>query len=139
MKTWNDSETQMSQWTPRPPSDRLTRSIFGPPRAEATARPLSPPRLRWEEVALRQWAVGLASCLALLVAVQPGEGRSARARLADQGVFPLLSVLSNQQSAAYHSTHAHSEWNHCARPLLEWTNTSRSPSSMASFFGPKAN
>ncbi|KAF0178702.1 MAG: hypothetical protein FD161_1746 [Limisphaerales bacterium] len=105
----------------------------------AAAARMAALRPRWEEVALRQWAVGLAGCLALLVAVQPGEGRLARARLADQSVFPLLSVLSNQQSAAFHSTHAHSEWNHCARPLLEWTNTSRSPSSMASFFGPKAN
>jgi|GEM_PF-2458918 len=89
--------------------------------------------------AARQWAVGLAGCLALLVAGQPGEGVAARARLADQAVFPLLSALSNQQSAAYHSTHAHSEWNHCARPLLEWTNTSRSTSSMASFSPRSAN
>lgn len=95
--------------------------------------------MRWAELAVRQWAVGLAGCLALLVAVQPGESGSARARLGDPAVFPLLSVLSNQQSAAYHSTQAHSEWNHCARPLLEWTNTSGSPSSIPSFSARKAN
>lgn len=137
MKTSNDWEPRTEQWTPRPPSDRLTRAIFGLRGSEP--QPQSAVRLRWAELALRQWAVGLAGCLALLVAVQPGESGSTRARLADPAVFPLLSVLSNQQSAAYHSPQAHSEWNHWARPLLEWTNTSGSPSSIPSFSARKAN
>ena len=139
MKTSKDWETQMSHWIPRQPSDRLTRTIFGPSRSKANARPKLVDPLCWAELALRQWAVGLASCLALLVALHPGKGGAARVRLEDRSIFPLLSVLSNQQSAAYHSIHAHSEWNHCARVLLEWTNTLPSPSSMPSFSARKAN
>jgi hypothetical protein len=125
---------QMSQWTPRRPSDRLTRAIFKPPCPESDVREPG-----WAVLAAREWAAGLAGCLALLVAGLPGDGGTARGRLADQAAFPLLCALSNQQSAAYHSTRAHSEWNHCARPLLEWTNTSRSTSSMGSFSPRSAN
>lgn len=139
MKTSNDWENRMPTWTPRPPSERLVGSLFGSRPSEPAPEPAVLLRLRWAEATLRQLAVGLTCGVALLVMLHTGEGEAAPRHWVDPGPFILLSALSNQQSAAYHSPHVHSGWNHCDRPLLEWTNPLPIASTIPSFPGRKLN
>ena len=139
MRTPTELENRMQNWTPRRPSARLTRAIFGPPLSEDAAGQVAAFGRHWPVIALRQWAGSLAGGAALLVALSAGEVGPGRSRGPEATAFPLLSALSNQQAAAFHAPRRHSEWNHCARPLLEWTNTSRSPSSVPSFSARMAN
>ena len=129
MNELNPLETQLRSWTPRRPSQGLKTRLFGnPSRAEARSR-LAP-----------VWLAPATACLLLLFVTfnQTGGGLARVAVSSVQG--PMVAMtLSNVSLAAYLPGSFPYQQNVVPANTFEWTNTSRSLSSMASFPLSKTN
>lgn len=126
MSEWNPLETQLRSWTPRRPSQGLKARLFG-------RRPLPRAGARLS----LGWLAPATACLLLLFVTfnQTGGGLSVTS---PQG--PIVAMtLSNVSLAAYLPGSFPYERNALPADTFEWTNTSRSPSSIASFPLSKTN
>jgi hypothetical protein len=123
MKELNPLETQLRSWTPRRPSPKIERQLFG--------------RLRWRFTLPRLVTVGAptAACLLLTLAGWRHHGQPI---LPDDGspTAMIALSLSNQSYAAYLPGNCQSSANRL--DTFEWTNRGYSQSSVRSFTPPKA-
>ena len=118
----------MRSWTPRRPSARLKTNLF--------SRAASAPR---HPVMVWNWLAPATGCLLLLFLTfsQQSHGWPPLSA-SDPG--PIVAItLSNQSLAAYFPGSFPREQNSVPADTFEWTNVSRSPSSMASFPLSKTN
>ena len=128
MNEWNPLETQLRSWTPRRPSARLRAGVFS---HAATAS--SHPSMMWN------WLAPATGCL-LLLALTFGRPGNNWQRLAGPDAGPIVAItLSNQSLAAYFPGSFPREQNAVPADTFEWTNNSRSPSSIPSFPLSKTN
>ena len=129
MSELNPLETQLRSWTPRRPSPGLKARLFG-----GRQRPRTEARLSLG------WLAPVTACLLLLFVTfnQTGGGLAGVSATAGQG--PIVAMtLSNVSLAAYLPGSFPYERNALPADTFEWTNTSRSPSSIASFPLSKTN
>ena len=120
-------DNQLRSWTPRRPSARVERRLFGGRLAEAGPESRGTPRLAF---------LVPATALMLIVCGWLNQHYStAMAPLDDSG--PLVAmILSNQSAAAYLPGSFDRQQNHLGN-TFELTNDRSSPSSMPSFSAPK--
>jgi hypothetical protein len=120
MNETTDLETQLLGWTPRRPSARLERRLFGGSRAPAEV--LLPFRLTW----LAPATVALAM-LCVLVNQRYGAAFATAASPA-----PMVAmILSNQSAAAYLPGSVQAEQNNLPADAFKWTRGSSAPLSPA--------
>ena len=126
-------ETQLRSWTPRRPSARLERRIFGETPVESGAR-------AWRAEAGRRRALRVlipaAACLILTLAMLNQPDHTGASASAGQDAIMVLS-LSNQSYAAYLPGSFACEANRW--DTFRWTNGGASPSSAFSISPGKTN
>jgi hypothetical protein len=121
----NPLETQLRSWTPRRPAARLERKLFRR-RRESAPRPES----------LLAWLVPVTVCLVFACVTLNQPIANPLSAVPGTGTLVAMS-LSNQSYAAYlpgSFQQTANRWD-----TFEWTNGSRSSSSMHSLTPPKAN
>lgn len=115
-------ETRLRSWTPRRPSAKLKARLFSGSTAGAPVRAPS-----WN------WLAPATGCLLLLFVTFGRHGQGLNS-LAGTGESPVIALtLSNQSLAAYLPGSFPYEQNAVPADTFEWTNTSRSTSSIPSF------
>ncbi len=125
MKELNPLEVQLRSWTPRRPSLKTERQLFGRPRL----------RPRFTLPRLVSVFAPTAVCLLLTLAGLKHHGPAVL--LADQPQTALIALsLSNQSYAAYLPGNCQSSANRL--DTFEWTNRGSTQSSMRSITPPKA-
>ena len=117
-------ETQLRSWTPRRPSARLERSLFGEAGTAPSVR------------ALMRVLIPAAACLILTMLTLNQPDRTSASAAAEQGAIMAMS-LSNQSYAAYLTGSFACEANRL--DTFRWTNGGGSPSSAFSISPGKTN
>jgi hypothetical protein len=122
MSEWKELETQLRSWIPRRPSAGLRSRVFG-----AGAAAGRHPAIAWNWLAPATGGV-------MLLFVTLSQQNGAWSRFGVSGEAPMVALtLSNQSLAAYLPGSFSHEQNSVPADTFEWTNRSRSPSSMGSF------
>jgi hypothetical protein len=128
MNEWNPLETQLRCWTPRRPSAKL--------KSRAFLRAATAPQ---HQAVIWNWLAPATGCLLLLFFTFSDQGNG-WSRLAGSNPGPIVAItLSNQSLAAYFPGSFPNEQNAMPADTFEWTNTSRSSSSIPSFPLSKTN
>jgi hypothetical protein len=123
MNEMNELENQLRSWAPRRPSPKLEQRLFArrPARADEQRKT---PHMSFA------WLVPASAALMLVCLVFNQRNSTA---LASSGSGRLVAViLSNQSAAAYLPGSFHGEQNLLTADTFEWTNGSRSTSSISS-------
>src|SRR3989442_657869 len=136
MNSMNQLEHRMGSWTPREPSASLKSRLF--PNASATAAPRLASEtgpdaegwlLGWQPAL--NWLASAVGCFLLLgVAWGVRESTTGEEHGSANARFFASVALSNREMVAYCTAPDHSQRNVWGRPILGWTNTTGSPSSI---------
>jgi hypothetical protein len=108
MDEMNQFEKQLQSWTPRRPSPKIARRLFGPAHTPAS---------RSHRAHTWSWLTPLAACaLTLLVAVHSGSGPSAQLASRNDGAFFATFMLdaagsSNPATYSLSQIDENLEWN----------------------------
>ena len=125
MNELNELEKWLYSWTPRHPSAKLERRLFGARPAPVEA--LLPFRFGW----LAPTTVALALMCVLF------NQRYGAPSFAPTGASPMVAmILSNQSSAAYLPGSFQAEQNNLPADAFKWTRGSSSPRVPASYSRP---
>jgi hypothetical protein len=121
MKTENSLEEQMRSWTPRRPSSRIEKQLFGAEStAQSTVGPSRRPILPWYQTL----GASLAACAVVLFTVLNFTHLEAIQRISTP-FGPMSNHMASLAMAAPHNT-----W---TAPILGWTNDGAVGSSIRPF------
>jgi hypothetical protein len=126
----NELETQLRSWAPRRPSAKLRRRIFAAGAAGAIGEGEPTFRFGW---------LAPATAAFLLMAVLFNQRNSPVISGSSNSGPMVAMIMSNQSAAAYLPGSFQSDHNKLAGETFEWTNGSRSTSSIRSLSHPRGS